>query len=287
MRAAVLISMVLVMYVSCATAPVLSPASPPDQDTLMSENILIKKKVQMLEREHAVVTAENRQYKRDLDGMKAKIESLQQEIKGLEEKSRSESELAAVRYRNLEQRSAIAEKEAAGRIQELTRINTELEKKYTAEVTRLVTEMKTRDENWAREKETLKGDIARREFELSGNISRLNETISILEAGRADLEKKLASAQQNNATLSETLRSERSGRAAYEQVTKIKMDALNSANASLVSERDTFKNLNTNLASKLFETEQKLSSRDAEISSMRRQIENLKIQAPVAAPAVP
>ena len=80
----------------------------------------------MLERENVVVSAENREQKRDIDKLNASIETLRQQLKSEQEKFRTESDLAAVHYRNLEERSRLAEKESSSRIQELTRMNRDL-----------------------------------------------------------------------------------------------------------------------------------------------------------------
>ncbi|HDP80762.1 MAG TPA: hypothetical protein ENN21_07960, partial [Spirochaetes bacterium] len=151
------------LFLSCATTN--GVKSREYNERLKAENSLMKKRLALLERENDVLKTENLQYKKNLQQLEAQVEKLRADLASLTEKYTKDIALHEAGRRNLEEKNAILEKESTEKIQELTRLNRELEKKLGDELKRLNEQMALQAAGFNKEREAFKTESARREFE--------------------------------------------------------------------------------------------------------------------------
>jgi chromosome segregation ATPase len=159
-------------------------------DNLTSENILMKKKITLMEREGGVLKEENLLYKRDLQQRMAEVEHLVNEIKSLKQKYDNDTALWNSRYLNIVEKNKILEKESSEKIKELSELNRQLEARLGEEIRRLTGEMAVREKGHATEMEQIKSQFAAREFTLLKEIEEFKKQISTRDAEIASLKSK-------------------------------------------------------------------------------------------------
>jgi len=189
MKNMVPVLMVLFAFVACATVE--NKKCLEINDHLKSENRLLQKRLSLLQRENSVYKQENLQYKKNLDTKSAEVEKLESELRSIRERFEKDIALWEKKYENLREKNMILERESSEKIQELTRLNRQLEDKLGGDIRRLAEESQKKDETFGEEREQLKKDFARREFDRLKQIEDLKKSISELQRQNAEMEAKI------------------------------------------------------------------------------------------------
>lgn len=156
-------------------------------ERLNAENRLMKNRLAMLERENSVYRDENLQYKRDLQQLRASIEKLQGDLASLNEHYKKDIALRDGQLQSLTQKNEILAKESSQKIQELTQLGRDIELKLGNEIKRLNEEMARQQGAFNQEREAVKNENARKEFDLGKIIDDQKKLIIAKDTDNASL----------------------------------------------------------------------------------------------------
>jgi hypothetical protein len=141
--------------------------------TASRENSLTKKRLILAERENAVLKDENLQCKNDNRQLSARIEKLGADITALDERYKKDIALWESQNQALQQKNAVLAKESSEKIRELSELNRATESRLGGEISRLNDELRKLQELYAREREAVRNENARRELALSRRLKLL------------------------------------------------------------------------------------------------------------------
>ncbi len=147
-------------------------------EKIKSQNHIIRNRLILIERRNSIVEEENIARIREIQEKQAQYENLAAEKKALLEKSASDMHLMNEKYRNLEEKSRILEKESSRKIQDMALLNRNLEGTLGSKILMLNEEIKKRELNFGNEMERIKKEHARNVYELSIKAEELKKTIS-------------------------------------------------------------------------------------------------------------
>jgi hypothetical protein len=187
------------------TAAGCTTATTQERDRLISQNKIYEKRSLLLERENSVLKHESSQVIQNLHSAEAHLEKAEADIIILRKKYDADTAILRSRADVMATQNALLQKESSEKISQLTEQNREREKKFSEDIQRLNNEIKTLSETFASEREALKTEFARREFEYSGKINRLDSEIlekdrkiTSLEESSAALALKIAAIMEKN-----------------------------------------------------------------------------------------
>jgi hypothetical protein len=162
-----------------------------EKDRIVSENTVLKRKMELLERENGVIRRENTDTAAALKGSEATLEKTRSDLAAFKKKYETDTVLLNNKYDNLKKSNDLQQKQNAERIKLLTDQNALLEKDLADKVKALAEENRKNTEQFNADREKMKKDAAKRESEFtkiiesqkSANeakdrqINDLNETI--------------------------------------------------------------------------------------------------------------
>ncbi|HSV96119.1 MAG TPA: hypothetical protein VLM75_04195 [Spirochaetota bacterium] len=180
----------------CACASSGKTGTAPGTEQLRAENILIKKRLVLVERENAVLKDENLQFKSDVRQLAARVEKLTADIAAREDRYRKDIALKESQHQALQQQNAVLSKESSEKIRELMELNGATESRLSGEIAGLNDEMRKLQESFSKEREAVRNDNAKRELALSREIEALKKLAVVKEAEAASLKTALASLEQ-------------------------------------------------------------------------------------------
>lgn len=242
MKRIVFFLIILIGLASCAT---MLSSNPEDvNEKLKAENKIMKKKLSGLERENSKFTEENEDYRKDLASQTARMEKLGQEMEVLTDKYQRDVHQLKRQIEDLEERRAAQELACSQQIQELTRLNGEMEANWQAERTQWNDELAAQREAFHREREVMQSESARREQELARQMEDLKKEIQALK-------EKLGSAEQ--------------------QIEQFKKDAAGKEQALLSQQAS-----GSELSLKIEEAAKEIQARDTKIQQLEKDIQDLK-----------
>ncbi|TAL32187.1 MAG: hypothetical protein EPN93_16355 [Spirochaetes bacterium] len=147
-------------------------------DGLRSENALMKGRITLLQRENSVLKDETSVRRKEAGEQRSRIERLEADIQALKTQFARDIELRETRTKALEQQNEVLKKESSGKIQELTRLNGEIQKTLESELKRLNEEIAKNSAAWNGERESMKNEGARKELAFSKEIDTLRKESS-------------------------------------------------------------------------------------------------------------
>lgn len=203
---------------------------PDSNDRIMAENSQMKKRLPSIERENDVLNQENLEYKKRLRQTDAKIEKLSADLTTLNEKYAMDMAQSEEQIGNLHERYNLLQSESTRKFAELMELYNVLEQKRNQEVKALNNQIAEQKNAFSLERDELKQQGAKREFELLGEITDLKKSLD-----SQDME--IASFKTANSEISQQL-SEISAKLEASQATREQVEqelvAAKEANAKLL-----------------------------------------------------
>ena len=170
----------------CCSTVVVSPDKT-DTDKLHSENRILKKKIQLVERKNSIVESENAQYHQEIQGLKKSLEDKKHDFDRLE-------------------------KESQDAIISLTEKNDNQEKDYKGKMLSLQAQSDQKIKDLNVQMETAKSEAARKEKDLADRLAQTkaaidenSRTIKTLKDSLHDIGEKLSQAQKDMKAKDESL----------------------------------------------------------------------------------
>jgi len=188
----------LLLIGGCVTTAPQAPAQNRDRDYVMAENSQMKKRLSLVERENDVLNQENLHYKRKLQQTTASNEKLSADLASLNEKYGMDMAQSEEQISNLTDKYNRLEAESTHKINELTASYAALELKRNQEVKELNHQIVSQKNAFSLERDQLKQESAKREFDLSEQIAGLKKNIK-------DQEMQIATLKNSNGEMAQKI----------------------------------------------------------------------------------
>jgi chromosome segregation ATPase len=147
------------------------------EDQYQAENRLMKNKLNLALRENEILNAENAHYKKDLNDLHAKVESLNTAIESLNKKYDADMAQMNARYEELCAQYTMLEQDSDKKIETLTSSKTALEKEFDDEVSRLNQAIKDQQKAFSKERDQLNSELTTKTQEYEKQTSLLTQEI--------------------------------------------------------------------------------------------------------------
>jgi chromosome segregation ATPase len=221
--------LVLLLLTSACTTT--GQVTQPDANNrILAENSQMKKRLPSIERENDVLNQENLEYKKRLRQTEAKIEKLSADLTTLNEKYAMDMAQSEEQIGNLHERYNLLQGESTRKFAELMELYNALEQKRNQDVKALNNQIAEQKNTFSLERDALKQQSAKREFELLGEIADLKKDLDSREMEIASLKTANSDISQQMNKLSAKLEASQATREQVEQ----ELIAAKEANAKLL-----------------------------------------------------
>ncbi len=188
----------LLLLGGCVATGPQAPAQNRDRDYIMAENSQMKKRLSLVERENDVLNQENLQYKKQLQQTTASNEKLSADLASLNEKYGMDMAQSEEQIGNLTDKYNRLEADSTRKYTELTARYNSLELKRNQDVKDLNHQIVTQKNAFSQERDLLKQESAKREFDLSEEIAGLKKNIK-------EQEKQIAALKNTNGEMTQKI----------------------------------------------------------------------------------
>lgn len=144
-----------------------------ENEQLKAEHALAARRMVMIERSNTVINNENIAYKKRIQETEAHLEKVQADYNAFVQKHNAEIARLTNDYNNLISKIKILEQSSGQKIQELSRLNKELQERTSTEIKKLNDEMKKMSDQFSIEREAIKKASAQTEYILTQKNERL------------------------------------------------------------------------------------------------------------------
>ncbi|MBU0993267.1 MAG: hypothetical protein KJ737_12300 [Proteobacteria bacterium] len=204
MKKLIVLPFLICLITSCASIPRQAPDLIKDQ--FRAENRLMKKNLDLALRENEVLKTENLQYKSKVNQLNKTVSKFKADLESLNNKYNEDMIRMNEDYETICANLTALEEQSDAKIEELTRLNSGLEKKLSDDVARLNGQLDKQQLSFTAERKLLKAGYESKMLELENQLSLSKQESDKKDAAIASMTADLKEAQARIVDMEKTVK---------------------------------------------------------------------------------